>query len=102
MSDGLVSEERIIAADPQELFDIVADPAMHPLIDGSGSVRSAHPGNPDRLSAAARFAMQTRLGAPYKITNTVVVFAEGRRIAWRGRIRTLERLSELARDRMAS
>ena len=27
----------MIAADPQQLFDIVADPAMHPVIDGSGT-----------------------------------------------------------------
>ena len=83
MSDGLVSEARIIAADPQRLFDIVADPSMHPVIDGSGSVRAARPGNPARLFAGARFAMDMKLGAPYKIRNTVVEFDEGRRIAWR-------------------
>jgi len=83
MSDGLVSEERIIAADPQSLFDIVADPAMHPVIDGSGSVRAARPGNPPRLSAGATFSMDMQLGAPYKIRNTVVEFDEPHRIAWR-------------------
>ena len=33
--------ERVIAADPQRLFDIVADPAMHPVIDGSGTVQAS-------------------------------------------------------------
>jgi hypothetical protein len=83
MGDGLVSEERIIAADPQRLFDIVADPAMHPVIDGSGSVRAARPGNPPRLSPGATFSMDMQLGASYKIRNTVVEFDEPHRIAWR-------------------
>jgi hypothetical protein len=83
MSAYLVSESRTIAADPQRLFDIVADPAMHPVIDGSGSVQSAHSGNPKRLAAGATFGMDMKLGAPYKITNTVVEFEEGRRLAWR-------------------
>jgi len=43
MNVGLVSEDIIIAAEPQTLFDIIADPAMHPVIDGSGSVRAARP-----------------------------------------------------------
>jgi len=83
MSDGLVSEERIIATEPQRLFDIIADPAMHPVIDGSGSVRAARPGNPTRLSPGAMFSMDMQLGASYKIRNTVVEFDEPHRIAWR-------------------
>lgn len=78
-----MSEERIIAAEAQSLFDIVADPAMHPVIDGSGSVRRARAGNPPRLSAGAKFSMDMQLGAPYRIVNTVVEFDEGCRIAWR-------------------
>ena len=83
MSAYLVTESRVIAAEPQRLFDIVADPAMHPVIDGSGSVREAREGNPPRLSAGAKFGMDMKLGAPYKITNKVVEFDEGHTIAWR-------------------
>jgi hypothetical protein len=79
----MVSEQRIIAADPQTIFDILADPDMHPVVDGSGSVRAARPGNPARLSDGATFSMRMHLGAPYLIRNTVVEFDEGRRIAWR-------------------
>lgn len=78
-----VSTSRVIAADPQELFDIVADPAMHTVIDGSGSVRDLQDGSPDRLAMGARFGMAMHLGASYQVTNTVVEFEEGRRIAWR-------------------
>ncbi|HEY3715704.1 MAG TPA: SRPBCC family protein [Jatrophihabitantaceae bacterium] len=83
MSDGLVSEERIIAAEPQALFDIIADPAMHPVIDGSGSVVAVRRGNPPRLSKGATFSMDMKIGVAYKIRNAVVEFDEGRRIAWR-------------------
>ena len=78
-----MSESRVIAADPQQLFDIVADPAMHPRIDGSGSVREVRADSPARLSKGATFGMDMKLGASYKITNTVVEFDEPRVLAWR-------------------
>jgi hypothetical protein len=83
MSAYLVSESRVIAATPQTIFDIVADPAMHPVMDGSGSVRAVQDSAPARLSLGAKFGMDMKLGAAYKITNEVVEFEEGRRIAWR-------------------
>jgi uncharacterized protein YndB with AHSA1/START domain len=78
-----VSVSRVIAADRQAIFDVLADPAMHPVIDGSGTVRDVQEGGPERLSEGARFGMSMRMGAPYKILNTVVEFTEGERIAWR-------------------
>lgn len=83
MSDDLVSESIMITAPAEELFEIVANPAMHPVIDGSGSVQQGSDRNPERLSLGAKFGMDMKLGAPYKITNTVIEFEEGRRIAWR-------------------
>ncbi|MDP9093935.1 MAG: SRPBCC family protein [Actinomycetota bacterium] len=83
MSAYLVSETRVIAAPPQRLFDIIADPAMHPVIDGSGSVKSARVGNPDRLQIGSKFGMDMKLGASYKIVNKVIEFEEGRQIGWR-------------------
>ena len=79
----VVAVERLVAADQQTVFDLLADPAQHPLLDGSGSVVSAKPDNPTRLSRGARFAMTMRIGVAYRITNTVVEFDEPRRIAWR-------------------
>src|SRR5579885_3482661 len=76
VSTYLVSESRTIAAEPQRLFDLVADPAMHPRIDGSGSVREVREGAPARMSLGAKFGMDMKLGAAYKITNTVVEFDE--------------------------
>ncbi|HEV2886642.1 MAG TPA: SRPBCC family protein [Jatrophihabitans sp.] len=79
----LVSVTKLIPADRQWLFDIVADPAQHPVIDGSGSVKSARPGGPSRLSLGATFSMDMKLGADYRIRNTVVEFDEPALISWR-------------------
>jgi uncharacterized protein YndB with AHSA1/START domain len=78
-----VSTTRVIAADRQALFDIVAEPAMHPVIDGSGTVKALQDGQPDRLAEGIKFGMDMKQGARYPITNTVVEFTEGERIAWR-------------------
>lgn len=79
----VVAAERVVPARPQRVFDLLADPAQHPRLDGSGSVRTADDGNPVRLSKGARFGMGMRMGLAYRITNVVVEFDEPRRIAWR-------------------
>jgi hypothetical protein len=78
-----VSTSRVIAADRQAIFDVLADPAMHPVIDGSGTVQDVQEGGPPRLEPGATFGMSMKLGAPYRILNTVVEFEEGTRLAWR-------------------
>jgi uncharacterized protein YndB with AHSA1/START domain len=83
MTARQISATRIVAADPQTIFDLLADPTRHCEIDGSGTVRSAQPGGPARLSLGAQFGMSMKMGAPYKITNTVVAFDEPRHVAWR-------------------
>lgn len=72
----------VIDAPAQAVFDVLADPAQHAVIDGSGSVRG-HLSGHERLSLGARFGMDMRIVFPYRIRNTVVEFDEGRRIAWR-------------------
>lgn len=71
-----------IDAPAEPIFDLLARPSMHPVIDGSGTVKGRISG-PDRLSLGARFGMRMRIGLPYVIWNEVVEFEEGRRIAWR-------------------
>lgn len=76
--------ERVLAAPPPAIFDVLADPAMHPVMDGSGTVVDAAASGPDRLELGSRFGMSMRWKAfPYPIRNTVVEFEEDRRIAWR-------------------
>ena len=78
-----VSVTKLIPADRQRLFDVLADPSQHPLIDGSGSVKALRPGGPSRLSLGATFSMDMKIGADYRIRNTVVEFDEPALIAWR-------------------
>ena len=79
----IVRSTRVIPAASAAVFDLLANPAEHSRIDGSGSVRGAQSATPQRLTLGAKFGMQMRMGAPYKIVNEVVEFEEGRRIAWR-------------------
>lgn len=80
--DGLVADTIVVHADAATVFDVLVDPAQHPLFDGSDTVRGTISG-PPRLYLGARFSMRMRWGAPYVITNTVVEYDEDRRVAWR-------------------
>lgn len=79
----IVSVTRTVAAPASDIFDLLATPARHAEIDGSGSVRGVQERTPARLSKGAKFGMQMRIGLPYKILNEVVEFEEPTRIAWR-------------------
>ena len=81
-SGDIVSTERVMRAPAAAIFDVLADPRRHPEIDGSGTVRQARPGAPDRLSEGATFAMDMQRGMRYRMVSTVTEFDEGRRIAW--------------------
>ncbi|MBU3692441.1 MAG: polyketide cyclase / dehydrase and lipid transport [Candidatus Nanopelagicaceae bacterium] len=72
----------IINAPAATIFNLLADPAMHSVIDGSRSVQSVISA-PARLSLDARFSMNMKIGVRYRITNRVVEFEEGKVIAWR-------------------
>ncbi|WP_116115905.1 SRPBCC family protein [Austwickia chelonae] len=77
------SVERLIHADRQTIFDVLADPFQHHLIDGSDMV-SGEPHGPGRLSHGTRFTMGMRRWGrvPYRSVNEVVEFEEPRLIAW--------------------
>lgn len=79
----LVSRSRFIAAAPEAIFDVLATPALHSVIDGSDTVKAAQPHGPARLALGAKFGMEMNMRVDYKILNTVCEFEEGRRIAWR-------------------
>jgi uncharacterized protein YndB with AHSA1/START domain len=77
-----VSVEREISAPAAAVFALLADPAGHVLLDGSGTVRASRDGNPQQLALGSRFGMDMRLGVPYRMRNTVLEFEPDRRIAW--------------------
>ena len=82
MAERVVSVSRVIKASPEAIFDVLADPARHGEIDGSGMVQNVR-GESKRLELGSTFGMDMKFGPlPYRISNKVVEFDEGRLIAW--------------------
>ena len=79
-SERHVSTSRVIAAPSREIFEVLADPARHSIIDGSGTLVGAK-GNPPRLFLGAKFGMKMSFHATMR--NKVLEFDEGKQIAWR-------------------
>jgi hypothetical protein len=77
-----VQADAHVDAAPPEVFALLADPRRHAEIDGSGTVRGDVAG-PARLRYGSQFSMRMRVIVPYRITNTVVEYAEDRLLAWR-------------------
>jgi uncharacterized protein YndB with AHSA1/START domain len=82
-SSDTVSAERVIAAQPQAIFDVLADPAKHSVIDGSGTVRASR--TEHRLAMGQSFGMSMHSRLSYKTNPTVTEFDEGRVLAWRNK-----------------
>jgi hypothetical protein len=79
----LVTGARIVIDAPaSKIFDLLANPRMHPVLDGSGMVRGVLRG-PARLGPGAKFVMSMKMGfVPYFVPNTVVEFRDAEVIAW--------------------
>jgi uncharacterized protein YndB with AHSA1/START domain len=71
----------VISAPAEKIFDLIADPRSHQLFDGSGTIQKSISG-PNRLSLGAKFGMGMKIKVPYRITNKVVAFEEGKKISW--------------------
>lgn len=79
----MVARSVVVDAPVKRIFDLLADPARHSELDGSGTVRGAVFG-PERLESGSEFGMDMRMmGLPYRMTNRVVEFEEDRLIAWK-------------------
>ncbi|MGB8195960.1 MAG: SRPBCC family protein [Acidimicrobiales bacterium] len=76
-----VSVSKLIHAPASRIFDLLADPRQHVLLDGSGSVTSVKSG-PERLALGSTFSMRMKIGLGYVTRNRVIEFEENRRIAW--------------------
>jgi hypothetical protein len=82
MQGYVLTVEHLIPAPPEAIFDILADAAKHPLIDGSGMLQGAKEQEPERLVLGSKFGMGMKLGVRYSTVNKVVEFEENRLIAW--------------------
>jgi uncharacterized protein YndB with AHSA1/START domain len=75
----VVSVSREIAAGPERIFELIADPAQQPRWDGNDNLAEAAPGQ--RVRAVGDVFTMTLTGGAVR-ENHVVEFEEGRRIAW--------------------
>jgi uncharacterized protein YndB with AHSA1/START domain len=76
----VVSYECVVAAPPDQIFALIADPAAQPRWDGNDNLAAAAAGQ--RVHAVGDvFVMTLTRGTERE--NHVVEFDEGRRIAWR-------------------
>ncbi len=80
----VVSVERVIPAPADTIFDLLADPARHCDIDGSGTVRQAKAGS-ERLALGSKFGMSMKAGLSYSMVSEVIEFDENRCIAWQSK-----------------
>jgi hypothetical protein len=78
-----VSVSRSIAARAAKIFQVLADPANHPALDGSGMLRAA-PGQPvlSRVGDTFTMAMYLPELGDYLMLNRITAFERDRRIAW--------------------
>jgi uncharacterized protein YndB with AHSA1/START domain len=82
MKENVFTVERLISATPEVIFDVLADPARHALIDGSGMLQGAVEAGSTRLALGVTFGMGMKMGVRYSTVNTVVEYEENRRVAW--------------------
>lgn len=86
MDANVVSVERVIAAPPGAIFDLLADASRHVDLDGSGQLRGVTSEPPERLALGVAFGMSMHMGVGYSMVNTVIEFEEDRRIAWQSKL----------------
>lgn len=82
-SDTAIVVRGTVAAPPAQVFALLADPARHPALDGSGMVRGAVDSEP-LVVVGQSFTMdmhQPQLG-DYRTVNTVLEVVPGERLAW--------------------
>jgi uncharacterized protein YndB with AHSA1/START domain len=75
----VVSASREIAASPERIFELIADPSQQPRWDGNDNLREAETGQRVRQVGDV-FIMKIHAGGVRE--NHVVEFEEARRIAW--------------------
>ncbi|HEV3282358.1 MAG TPA: SRPBCC family protein [Acidimicrobiales bacterium] len=82
MEGWVLTVERMIRASPEAIFDVLADPSRHSLIDGSGMLQGNRGQDLTRLAPGTTFGMSMKMGVRYSTVSTVVEFDENRLIAW--------------------
>lgn len=92
-----VSVSRRIAAPAAAVFAVLADPARHPEIDGSGMLREVV-GRPVISGVGDTFTVRMHNAemGDYEMTNYVVEYVPGRRIGWEPEMSAASRAEDQA------
>jgi uncharacterized protein YndB with AHSA1/START domain len=92
-----VSVSRRVGAPPAAVFAVLADPGRHPGIDGSGMLVQAV-GQPviSRVGDTFTMRMHNAEMGDYEITNHVVEYVPGQRIAWEPSLSNASRAEDQA------
>jgi len=77
-----VSVSRTIEAPADKLFELLAHPASHPLIDGSGMLREGSGGVISSVGDVFTMRMHNDEMGDYEMANHVVEYEPNRRIGW--------------------
>jgi uncharacterized protein YndB with AHSA1/START domain len=78
--EGVVTATRVMSANAEKIFELIADPSSQPSWDGNNNLASAAPGQ--RIHGVGDvFKMTLTNGAVRE--NHVVEFIEGTKVAWR-------------------
>lgn len=78
-----VSASAEVDAPADEVFAFLCRPANHAEISGDESVKGERHGPEQLASEGDEFGMKMKMfGLPYRITNTVVEFEAGKKLAW--------------------
>lgn len=72
-----------VAASPEQVFALLADPARHPEIDGADMLRGLVAGAPiSGTGDTFTMSMNNAILDDYQVTNTVTAFEPSHRIGW--------------------
>jgi hypothetical protein len=85
-----VSESRDIPAPAAAIFAVLAEPGMHPQIDGTGMAQSSEHGTITKVGDVFVMNMTHWDRGDYGMENHVVEFVPDRRIVWEPRAHTYE------------
>jgi uncharacterized protein YndB with AHSA1/START domain len=77
-----VAATATVHAPAERIFELLTDPAKHPLIDGTGTVQALRAAAGERLQLGSTFGMDMKWVVSYKVTNRVVEYEPSRLIAW--------------------
>src|SRR5580658_2613557 len=96
-AEGPVSVSRRINAPAPRVFAILADPAAHPILDGSGMLLEAVAPSPiTGVGDTFTIKMHNDEMGDYEMTNRVVEFEADRRLAWEPALTAASRAEDQA------